>query len=85
MATKPDRAPTEVRQLQLVSFRCPGCSELLTLSSDMWGLYYLCATCGFTAEDDDQVVGARTKPMPVPPGFIGAEPPSPPLMPARTR
>jgi hypothetical protein len=28
----------------------------------MWGFYYLCADCGWTAEDDDSVIGARPGP-----------------------
>jgi hypothetical protein len=32
----------------------------------MWGKYYLCAECGFTAEDDDDLTGMgarRTPPL----------------------
>jgi hypothetical protein len=25
----------------------------------MWGLYYLCAACGWTCEDDDRIPDAR--------------------------
>ena len=28
----------------------------------MWGKYYLCAGCGFTAEDDDELNGKRGEP-----------------------
>jgi len=28
----------------------------------MWGKYYLCAGCGFTAEDDDELNGKRREP-----------------------
>ncbi|HLB26766.1 MAG TPA: hypothetical protein VJN32_03900 [Dehalococcoidia bacterium] len=30
----------------------------------MWGKYYLCGGCGFTAEDDDEVNGIRAEPVP---------------------
>ena len=29
----------------------------LGISWDMWGKYYLCGGCGFTAEDDDDLNG----------------------------
>lgn len=32
----------------------------------MWGKYYLCSGCGFTAEDDDELNGKSRKPMPPP-------------------
>ena len=35
---------------------CPHCRQPLWLHRDMWGLYYLCDDCGWTAEDDDIVV-----------------------------
>jgi len=41
------------------SHRCPHCSQFLALSSDMWGLYYLCGACGWTCEDDDRIPDAR--------------------------
>jgi hypothetical protein len=33
----------------------------------MWGQYYLCAACGFTAEDDDDLTAAQARPAPPPP------------------
>ncbi|MCH8345870.1 MAG: hypothetical protein IIC87_02950 [Chloroflexi bacterium] len=30
----------------------------------MWGKYYLCAGCGFTAEDDDELHTNSVKAMP---------------------
>jgi hypothetical protein len=32
----------------------------------MWGKYYLCGGCGFTAEDDDELNGKSREPMPQP-------------------
>jgi len=29
----------------------------------MWGKYYLCGGCGFTAEDDDELNGKSREPM----------------------
>ncbi len=34
---------------------CPTCHAWLVISWDMWGEYYLCNQCGFTAEDDDDL------------------------------
>lgn len=34
---------------------CPGCSHHLAISWDMWGQFYACQECGFTAEDDDEL------------------------------
>ncbi len=34
---------------------CPRCSERLRVSCDMWGSFWVCGECGFTAEDDDEV------------------------------
>ncbi len=46
-------------RLERVS-RCPRCSETLAISWDMWGPFYACEECGFTAEDDDDLkVGPR--------------------------
>lgn len=39
--------------MKRTSSRCPGCRSVLVLCCDMWGLYYLCEDCGWTAEDDD--------------------------------
>ena len=33
----------------------------------MWGKYYLCGECGFTAEDDDEITGTHAVPNPPPP------------------
>jgi len=62
--------------MQRTPHRCPHCSQPLDLSRDMWGPYYLCADCGWTAEDDDQVITASPKPHHVPPGFFSAQPPT---------
>ena len=35
--------------------RCPCCSQPLGICRDMWGPYYMCQGCGFTAEDDDEL------------------------------
>jgi len=50
--------------MQRAFHRCPRCAEPLGISRDMWGQYYLCASCGFTAEDDDDlnVVSRATAP-----------------------
>jgi hypothetical protein len=32
----------------------------------MWGKYYLCRDCGFTAEDDDELNGKGREPRPPP-------------------
>lgn len=34
---------------------CPSCKGDLSVSSDMWGHFYSCENCGFTAEDDDEI------------------------------
>jgi len=39
--------------MQRTPQRCPCCSQPLGISWDMWGQYYVCQGCGFTAEDDD--------------------------------
>ena len=41
--------------MQRLSHRCPRCDQPLGISCDMWGKYYLCGGCGFTAEDDDEL------------------------------
>jgi hypothetical protein len=66
--------------MQRTPYRCPECSVMLTLSSDMWGPYYLCATCGWTCEDDDSVSGAVVKP-----GFKGPFPTAYTDLPSATR
>ena len=37
---------------------CPHCRQPIWLHSDMWGSYYLCEDCGWTAEDDEHLVPA---------------------------
>ena len=39
--------------------RCPSCNWHLEISRDMWGPFYACADCGFTAEDDDELVAGH--------------------------
>lgn len=41
--------------MQRRSHPCPGCSQPLGISWDMWGQFYVCPECGFTAEDDDEL------------------------------
>ncbi len=41
--------------MQRTPHHCPCCSQPLGMSWDMWGQYYLCHGCGFTAEDDDEL------------------------------
>ena len=41
--------------MQRTSHRCPHCEQVLVIHCDMWGPYYLCEGCGWTAEDDDQL------------------------------
>ena len=41
--------------MQRTPHRCPHCEQPLHLHADMWGLYYLCADCGWTAEDDEHL------------------------------
>jgi len=44
--------------------RCPRCSQPLEINRDMWGDFYVCSDCGFTAEDDDELkVGSRLPPL----------------------
>jgi len=53
--------------MQRLSHRCPRCDQPLGISWDMWGKYYLCGGCGFTAEDDDELgMGAQQAPPPLP-------------------
>ena len=44
--------------MQRTAHRCPHCNEPLWIHSDMWGPYYLCDDCGWTAEDDDELFPA---------------------------
>jgi len=47
---------------------CPHCSCPLVISWDMWGPFYVCPECGFSAEDDDELSqdfsGARLRESP---------------------
>jgi len=58
--------------MQRTSHRCPQCSQLLALSSDMWGLYYLCATCGWTCEDDEHLPDAQRRAESTPQPYLYA-------------
>jgi hypothetical protein len=49
--------------MQRVPHRCPRCDQPLGISWDMWGKYYLCGGCGFTAEDDDELNGKGREAM----------------------
>ncbi len=53
--------------MQRLAHRCPRCDRPLGISCDMWGKYYLCGGCGFTAEDDDELTGKGVAPV-SPPG-----------------
>jgi len=50
--------------MQRLSHRCPRCDQPLEISCDMWGKYYLCGGCGFTAEDDDELHANGVKALP---------------------
>jgi len=50
--------------MQRLPHRCPRCDQPLGISWDMWGKYYLCGECGFTAEDDDELTGTSAKRTP---------------------
>lgn len=52
--------------MQRIALRCPRCDQPLGISWDMWGKYYLCGGCGFTAEDDDELNGKGHQLMPPP-------------------
>ena len=41
--------------MQGTSRCCPSCDEPLGISWDMWGQFYVCQECGFTAEDDNEL------------------------------
>ena len=68
------RPRTEVQVVQQLPDSCPRCDQPLGISWDMWGKYYLCGGCGFTAEDDDELNGKSKKP---PPGLFHLIPPAP--------
>ncbi len=48
--------------MQRLSALCPCCDRSLGISWDMWGKYYLCGGCGFTAEDDDDLRSDSSRP-----------------------
>ena len=50
--------------MQQVTASCPRCDQPLGISWDMWGKYYVCAECGFAADDDDQLIANGKKPQP---------------------
>jgi hypothetical protein len=52
--------------MQRIVHRCPRCDHPLGISWDMWGKYYLCGGCGFTAEDDDELNGKSREAIPPP-------------------
>ena len=52
--------------MQRCDYRCPCCDQPLGISCDMWGRYYICGGCGFTAEDDDELNGKGGKATPSP-------------------
>ena len=57
--------------MQRTPQRCPCCSQPLGISWDMWGQYYVCSGCGFTAEDDDELKPrAESKAIPAPPPLL---------------
>jgi predicted RNA-binding Zn-ribbon protein involved in translation (DUF1610 family) len=55
---------TEVSTLEQTPHRCPGCKRPICITCDMWGEYYLCEDCGWTAEDDDELVPAGAAALP---------------------
>ena len=50
--------------------RCPCCNQPLGISWDMWGEYYMCEDCGFTAEDDDELKPQTASESLKPPAFL---------------
>ena len=52
---------------------CPHCRQPIWIHSDMWGPYYLCEDCGWTAEDDEHLTPAALKPESTPPFAVAAE------------
>ncbi len=41
--------------MELTQQPCPHCSCPLVISWDMWGPFYVCPECGFSAEDEDEL------------------------------
>ena len=62
--------------MQRTAHRCPSCSRGLAILSDMWGPYYVCSECGFTAEDDDQLKAGTARSETVPPPLLTAGAPT---------
>ena len=56
--------------------RCPCCSQPLEITWDMWGQFYVCQDCGFTAEDDDELERERRWPS-IPPWLAQRQSPRP--------
>ncbi len=50
--------------MQRTPHACPHCRQPIWLHSDMWGPYYLCEDCGWTAEDDEQVAPLKLDALP---------------------
>ncbi|MBI2912360.1 MAG: hypothetical protein HYY03_00385 [Chloroflexi bacterium] len=46
------------------------------MSWDMWGQYYVCQDCGFTAEDDDELKPHAASQPDQPPAFLTIPAPS---------
>ncbi len=61
--------------MQRTPHRCPHCQQPLWIASDMWGPYYLCEDCGWTAEDDADL--AQREPLLGPQYFPAAKEDSP--------
>ncbi len=56
--------------MQRTLHRCPRCSQPLGMSWDMWGQYYVCQGCGFTAEDDEELKPQAAQAPAPPPQFL---------------
>ena len=56
--------------MQRTPQRCPCCSQPLGISWDMWGQYYVCQGCGFTAEDDDELKSQIAREIPKLPDLL---------------
>ena len=62
--------------MQRTPHRCPCCGQPLGISWDMWGQYYVCQDCGFTAEDDDELKPHAASQPNQPPAFLTIPAPS---------
>ncbi len=60
--------------MQRTPHRCPHCEQPLLISNDMWGPYYLCEDCGWTAEDDSELV-VKPAPLNIPPHLLDSRDP----------